>query len=197
MPAARAVEEVDARLGEAAPEFFRQRHGLEGDAADGDEDEMGLRDQLLFALAAHLEVEAQGLRADATDEDADFQQVVQTRGPAEVAFEVCAREPDVQLVEHRAGFGVEDGVQRAGWQFGQRDRHQRQIEREVTAEIAEDVAGNEGAGGAAQRAAAAANASAVARPIPLEAPITTTTCSATVSGVIAGAAASATVIAGP
>ena len=63
---------------------------------------MGGGRQLLLALAPHLEVEPERLASDAPDVGADFEQVVEPRGAAEVAFEVGARQPDVQFVEHHA-----------------------------------------------------------------------------------------------
>ena len=53
---------------------------------------MCFRDQLVFALAPHLEVEPERLRADVTDVGGDFEKVVETRCAAKVAFEVRARD---------------------------------------------------------------------------------------------------------
>ena len=86
----------------ATLEFVRDRDGLKGIAAHGDEDEMGFCDEHVFAFASHFKVEPQGLRADVPDEGADFEQIIELRGVAEVAFEVGARKPHVQLVEHHA-----------------------------------------------------------------------------------------------
>src|SRR5215207_738324 len=88
--------------GEAAFEFFGDGDGFKSLAADGDEDEVGGGDQFVAAVTAHLEVEPQRFGADAADVDADLQQVVELRGPVEVAFEMRAREPHVKLVEHHA-----------------------------------------------------------------------------------------------
>src|SRR5437764_194386 len=67
----------------------------------------------MLALAPHLEVEAERLRADATDVDRDFKKVVEVRGTSEVAFEVRARQPDVQFVEHDAVWQA-DGAEQFG-----------------------------------------------------------------------------------
>jgi hypothetical protein len=71
---------------------------------------VGLGEHLALALAPHLEIQTQRLVADAPDVDADFKQVVELRGAPEVAFEVRAREPHVQLVEHHA-VGQADGAE--------------------------------------------------------------------------------------
>src|ERR1043165_7920981 len=89
--------------------LFRDGHCLEGVAAHGHENEVGLCDQRGLALTSYFKVEPDRSVADAADIDAYFQQIIQLRRAAKVAFQMRARQPHVQLVEHHA-VGEADGA---------------------------------------------------------------------------------------
>lgn len=72
---------------------------------------MRFGDHFVFAFAPDFKIQSQRFRPSATDIDGDLQQVVQLRGAAKVAFEMSARQPHVQFVEHHA-VGKTDGAEK-------------------------------------------------------------------------------------
>src|SRR5438132_13665839 len=77
-------------------QLFRHRHRLETVAAHASEDKVGLCNQLVLTLSFYFKVQAERLVTELADKDSDDQQIIQAGGAAKVAFQMNARQPDVQ-----------------------------------------------------------------------------------------------------
>ena len=61
---------------------------------------MSVRDQQFIALAPYLEIQTHRLVAEAANIDRHLQQIIESGGMMEIAFQVNPRQPDVELFKH-------------------------------------------------------------------------------------------------
>src|SRR5258705_2466813 len=85
---------------ETFPQQRGDRHGFKCIALDGYQDEMGSRNYFRFVLSENFEIQPHRLVADFANVNIDLKQIVKLCSAYKIAFEMCAREPNIKFIEH-------------------------------------------------------------------------------------------------